>query len=74
MLYIALEVPFLFGLCPSSSILKNTRFRELDLFTSSGEEMGGTYANLNWGALSFIIPHTGTHSMKSSWEEFPNIL
>jgi hypothetical protein len=31
-----------FGLCPSSSILKNT-FQKLDLFLSSGERVGGTY-------------------------------
>jgi hypothetical protein len=36
-----------FGLCPSSGILKtpkNTTFRKLDLFPSSGEGTVGTYS------------------------------
>jgi hypothetical protein len=32
-----------FGFCPSSGILKNTSFRKLDLFPSSGEEVEDTY-------------------------------
>jgi hypothetical protein len=38
---------WVFGLCPSSSILKtqkNTTFRKLDLFPSSGEGTGDTYS------------------------------
>jgi hypothetical protein len=31
-------------LCPSSGILKNTAFRKLDLFPSSGEGVGDTYS------------------------------
>jgi hypothetical protein len=33
-----------FGLCPSSGILKNTTFRKLDLFPCSGEEVRYTYS------------------------------
>jgi hypothetical protein len=33
------------GLCPSSSILKNTTFRKLDLFPSSGEGVGNIYSS-----------------------------
>jgi hypothetical protein len=38
---------WVFGLCPSSGILKkqkNTTFRKLDLFPSSGEGAGDTYS------------------------------
>jgi hypothetical protein len=38
---------WVFGLCPSSGILKtqkNTTFRKLDLFPSSGEGTGDTYS------------------------------
>jgi hypothetical protein len=35
---------WVFGLRPSSGILKNTTFRELDLFPSSGEGVGDTYS------------------------------
>jgi hypothetical protein len=38
---------WVFGLCPSSRILKtqkNTTFQELDLFPSSGEGTGATYS------------------------------
>jgi hypothetical protein len=31
------------GLCPSSGVVKNTAFRKLDLFPSSGEVVGDTY-------------------------------
>jgi hypothetical protein len=31
---------WVFGLCPSSGILKNTTFRKLGLFPSSGEGLG----------------------------------
>jgi hypothetical protein len=34
---------WVFGLCPSSSMQKNARFRKVDLFPSSGEGMGDTY-------------------------------
>jgi hypothetical protein len=34
---------WVFGLCPLSSILKNTIFEKLHLFSSSGEAMGDTY-------------------------------
>jgi hypothetical protein len=33
---------WVFGLCPSSGILKNTTFRKLDLFPSSSEGVGDT--------------------------------
>jgi hypothetical protein len=33
-----------FGLCLSPDILKNTTFRKLDLFPSSGEEVRDTYS------------------------------
>jgi hypothetical protein len=33
---------WVFGLCPSSGILKS-KFRKLDLFPSSGEGVEGTY-------------------------------
>jgi hypothetical protein len=33
-----------FELCPSSSILKNTTFRKLYLFSSSGESVEDTYS------------------------------
>jgi hypothetical protein len=32
----------MFGLCPSADMLKNTAFRQLDLFPSSGERVGDT--------------------------------
>jgi hypothetical protein len=35
---------WLHGMCPSSSIQKNTMFRELHLFPSSGERLGDTYS------------------------------
>jgi hypothetical protein len=35
---------FFFGLCPSSSVLKNTAFRSLDLFPSLGEWVKDTYS------------------------------
>jgi hypothetical protein len=35
---------WVFGICPSSCILKNTTFRKLDLVPSSGEGMGDTYS------------------------------
>jgi hypothetical protein len=38
---------WVFGLCPSSGILKtqkNTTFRKMDLFPSSGEGTGDTYS------------------------------
>jgi hypothetical protein len=43
-----------FGLCPTSGILQNVRFRKLDLFPSSGEKVGhihvvGSIRN-NWGS------------------------
>jgi hypothetical protein len=34
---------WVFGHCPSSGILKNTTFRKLDVFPSSGEGLGSTY-------------------------------
>jgi hypothetical protein len=33
-----------FLLCPSSGIVKNTTFQNLDLFPSPGEEVGDTYS------------------------------
>jgi hypothetical protein len=35
---------WVFGLFPSSGILKNAVFLKLDLFPSSGEEVGDTYS------------------------------
>jgi hypothetical protein len=35
---------WVFGLCPSFGILKNTTFQKLDLFPSSAEEVGDTYS------------------------------
>jgi hypothetical protein len=34
----------IFGLRPSSGILKHNTFRKLDLFPSSGEGVGDTYS------------------------------
>jgi hypothetical protein len=33
-----------FWTCPSSAILKNKTFRKLDLLSSSGKTVGGTYS------------------------------
>jgi hypothetical protein len=44
---IVIQDYWVFGLCPSSGILKtqkNTTFRRLDLFPSSGEGTGDTYS------------------------------
>jgi hypothetical protein len=35
---------WLFGLCPSSGIVKNTTSRKLDVFPPSGEGVGDTYS------------------------------
>jgi hypothetical protein len=35
---------WVFGICPSSGIIKNTTFRKLNLFSSSGEGVGCTYS------------------------------
>jgi hypothetical protein len=41
------RVYWVFGLCPSSGILKIKIFQKLDLFPSSGEEMGDTYSTIS---------------------------
>jgi hypothetical protein len=47
---------WVFGICPSSSIpkhtKKNTMFRKLDLFPSSGEGVGDTYSV---GSVTVIV-------------------
>jgi hypothetical protein len=43
------------GLCPSSGILKNTTFRKLDLFSSSGVGKRGTYSVGSWTSLCYYV-------------------
>jgi hypothetical protein len=35
---------WVFGICPSSGMLKNTTFRKLGLFPSLGDSVGGTHS------------------------------
>jgi hypothetical protein len=35
---------WVYALCPSSGVIANTTFRKLDIFPSSGEEVGHTYS------------------------------
>jgi hypothetical protein len=48
---------WVFGLCPSSGILKNTTFQKLHLFLSSGERWEDTYSIwLEWTQQSRCLP------------------
>jgi hypothetical protein len=56
--YIPLDY-WVFGLCPSSSILTNTAFRKQDLFPSSSDGVGDTYSVVS---VSKINPNHWTMS------------